>query len=121
MLLLFLAPPCLAQEKDPATATDPSTPPITIEQRVAESIGAEKVFGDPNIAKVFDGGVTESRQPYFVMELVEGMDWRYQQWKTTHQPPKEIPKIKAGKNIPTGYDWVFSDGNLDMGYSTQKK
>jgi hypothetical protein len=36
MLLLFLAPPCLAQEKDPTTATDPSAPPITIEQRVAE-------------------------------------------------------------------------------------
>ena len=27
----------------------------------------------PNIAKIFDGGVTESGRPYFVMELVRGM------------------------------------------------
>src|SRR5262249_48468207 len=27
----------------------------------------------PNIAKVFDGGATESGRPYFVMELVQGL------------------------------------------------
>src|SRR2546422_4722091 len=27
----------------------------------------------PNIAKIFDGGVTESGRPYFVMELVRGV------------------------------------------------
>src|SRR5204863_211225 len=27
----------------------------------------------PNIAKVFDGGMTESGRPYFVMELVKGV------------------------------------------------
>src|SRR5206468_2831840 len=27
----------------------------------------------PNIARVFDAGVTESGQPYFVMELVRGV------------------------------------------------
>src|ERR1700739_3147385 len=27
----------------------------------------------PNIAKIFDGGVTESGRPYFVMELVRGL------------------------------------------------
>jgi eukaryotic-like serine/threonine-protein kinase len=30
------------------------------------------ILGHPNIAKVFDGGVTESGRPYFVMELVKG-------------------------------------------------
>src|SRR5207244_11849264 len=27
----------------------------------------------PNIAKVFDGGVTETGRPFFVMELVKGL------------------------------------------------
>jgi hypothetical protein len=27
----------------------------------------------PNIARVFDGGATESGRPYFVMELVRGL------------------------------------------------
>jgi hypothetical protein len=27
----------------------------------------------PNIARVFDGGSTETGQPYFVMELVQGV------------------------------------------------
>jgi serine/threonine protein kinase/Flp pilus assembly protein TadD len=31
------------------------------------------VMDHPNIAKVFDGGITESGRPYFVMELVRGV------------------------------------------------
>jgi len=49
-------------------------------------------------------------------ELVDGMDQQYQQWKTTHQPHGEIPKIKSGPNIPTGYGWVMSDGRMEMDY-----
>jgi len=44
------------------------------------------------------------------------MDQQYQQWKTTHQPHGEIPKIKAGPNIPTGYGWQISDGRMEMDY-----
>ena len=31
------------------------------------------VLDHPNIAKVFDGGITDSGRPYFVMELVHGI------------------------------------------------
>src|SRR5215467_4937747 len=31
------------------------------------------IMDQPNIAKVFDGGVTSSGRPYFVMELVKGV------------------------------------------------
>src|SRR5918992_210614 len=30
------------------------------------------IMDHPNIAKVFDGGMTDARRPYFVMELVKG-------------------------------------------------
>ncbi len=30
-------------------------------------------FDHPNIARLFDGGVTESGLPYFVMEYVDGL------------------------------------------------
>jgi arylsulfatase A-like enzyme len=47
-------------------------------------------------------------------EVVDNMDRHHHEWKTTHQPPKEIPKIRAGSNIPTGYGWVITDGRLEM-------
>ena len=34
---------------------------------------ALSMMDHPNIARVFDGGVTETGQPYFVMELVQGL------------------------------------------------
>jgi serine/threonine protein kinase/tetratricopeptide (TPR) repeat protein len=53
----------------------------------------------PNIAKVFDAGTTESGQPYFVMELVNGVP--ITEYCDTHRlPPRErlelfVPVCKA--------------------------
>jgi serine/threonine protein kinase len=46
-------------------------------QQVISRFEAERqalaVMDHPNIARVFDGGVTEQGRPYFVMELVRGL------------------------------------------------
>ncbi len=41
------------------------------------------VMDHPNIARVFDGGATESGRPYFVMELVRGIP--INEWCDSHQ------------------------------------
>ena len=50
----------------------------------------------PNIAKVFDGGATDSGRPYFVMELVKGdriTDYCNQQKLTTRQRLELFTKV----------------------------
>jgi serine/threonine protein kinase len=46
-------------------------------RQVVARFGAERqalaLMDHPNIAKVFDGGATDSGRPYFVMELVQGI------------------------------------------------
>ncbi|MBL8823008.1 MAG: serine/threonine protein kinase [Planctomycetia bacterium] len=42
-------------------------------QRLEQERHALALMDHPNIARFYDGGLTESRQPYFVMELVIGL------------------------------------------------
>ena len=42
-------------------------------QRFEQERQALALMDHPNIARVFDGGITQSGQPYFVMELVNGL------------------------------------------------
>ena len=54
----------------------------------------------PNIARVFDGGATESGRPYFVMELVKGIPLtKYCDDQPTHHPPaaRSVPRCARGR------------------------
>jgi arylsulfatase A-like enzyme len=41
-------------------------------------------------------------------KVVENMSKKHAEWKTTHVPPPEIPKIKGNPLPPEGYGWVIS-------------
>ncbi|MBL8825196.1 MAG: serine/threonine protein kinase [Planctomycetia bacterium] len=45
----------------------------SVVQRFEQERQALAMMDHPNIAKVLDGGITEQRQPFFVMELVNGL------------------------------------------------
>lgn len=54
------------------------------------------IMDHPNIAKVFDGGATESGRPYFVMELVKG-----------------VPITECCDESTRGWEWKWLGANAD--------
>ena len=59
----------------------------------------------PNIARVFDGGVTASGRPYFVMELVRGVP--ITEFCDQHQVPRARTSHQPGHFRPEGLTIYF--------------
>ena len=69
----------------------------------------------PNIARVFDGGATETGQPYFVMELVQGLP--ITEYCDQHQFSAERPARTVCHGLPSD-PARSSKGNHPPGFKT---
>jgi tetratricopeptide (TPR) repeat protein len=65
------------------------------------------VMDHPNIAKVFDGGLTETGRPFFVMEYVKGVPIKEAAWDEVRriireeEPPRPSARLSSSQALPS--------------------